>query len=153
MLRFRVETPGMKLATSRLQGEIPRGIQKRIDEGARQTAKVALGRARDYAPKRTGRLAKSLYVGKEGPMRYYVTSRLKYYPYVILGTRPHIIRPRHKKALYWPGARHPVAIVHHPGTKPNDFMDKALRGSYLDMVFKRIIEQLQRLWDELSLQS
>jgi len=50
MLRFRVETPGMKLATSRLQGEIPRGIQKRIDEGARQTAKVAPGPCAGLCP-------------------------------------------------------------------------------------------------------
>jgi hypothetical protein len=28
------------------------------------------------------------------------------------------IRPRRKKALYWPGARHPVARVQHPGARP-----------------------------------
>ncbi|WP_149264291.1 HK97 gp10 family phage protein [Actinomadura sp. K4S16] len=43
------------------------------------------------------------------------------------GTRPHLILPRHKQALYWPGARHPVARVHHPGTAPNPFLRTALR--------------------------
>lgn len=28
----------------------------------------------------------------------------------------HIIRPRTKKALYWPGASHPVRSVYHPGS-------------------------------------
>lgn len=28
------------------------------------------------------------------------------------------IRPRNKKALFWPGARHPVARVQHPGSRP-----------------------------------
>ena len=31
-------------------------------------------------------------------------------------TRPHIIRPTNKKALFWPGAGHPVKAVHHPGS-------------------------------------
>ena len=32
-------------------------------------------------------------------------------------TRPHDIRPRNKKALYWEGAAHPVKVVHHPGSR------------------------------------
>jgi len=31
-------------------------------------------------------------------------------------TAAHIIRPRRKKALYWPGANHPVRFVRHPGS-------------------------------------
>lgn len=32
-------------------------------------------------------------------------------------TRPHVIRPKNKKALAWPGARHPARAVNHPGSK------------------------------------
>ena len=32
------------------------------------------------------------------------------------GSRPHIIRPKNNKLLFWPGARHPVKEVKHPGT-------------------------------------
>ena len=32
-------------------------------------------------------------------------------------TGPHDIFPLKKKALFWPGARHPVKVVHHPGSK------------------------------------
>lgn len=31
-------------------------------------------------------------------------------------TPPRVIRPRRKKALFWPGARHPVKRVNHPGS-------------------------------------
>ena len=31
-------------------------------------------------------------------------------------TKPRTIRPRRKKALFWPGAGHPVASVQHPGS-------------------------------------
>ncbi|MCM8595367.1 phage virion morphogenesis protein, partial [Accumulibacter sp.] len=31
-------------------------------------------------------------------------------------TAPHVIKPRNKKALAWPGIRHPVRSVNHPGS-------------------------------------
>lgn len=44
------------------------------------------------------------------------------------GTRPHIIRPRQAKALKFKiGGRTVYAkVVHHPGTRANPFLDKAL---------------------------
>jgi hypothetical protein len=41
------------------------------------------------------------------------------------GTKPHVIRPRKKRALFWPGAGHPVKRVNHPGTKAMHYMDTA----------------------------
>jgi len=32
------------------------------------------------------------------------------------GSRPHIIRPKNNKLLFWPGAKYPVKEVKHPGT-------------------------------------
>jgi hypothetical protein len=32
------------------------------------------------------------------------------------GSRPHIIRPKDNKTLFWPGAKFPVKEVKHPGT-------------------------------------
>jgi phage virion morphogenesis protein len=31
-------------------------------------------------------------------------------------TGPHIIRPKRKQALFWPGAKHPARSVNHPGS-------------------------------------
>jgi hypothetical protein len=41
------------------------------------------------------------------------------------GTSPHDIKPKNKKALFWKGARHPVAVVHHPGTPAQPYMTPA----------------------------
>ena len=49
--------------------------------------------------------------------------------YVLAGTKAHEIRPRSKKALSWDGmpTDYPLAVVHHPGTKPNDFLGRGLQ--------------------------
>ena len=31
-------------------------------------------------------------------------------------TKAHVIRPKVKRALFWPGAAHPVKKVNHPGS-------------------------------------
>jgi hypothetical protein len=46
--------------------------------------------------------------------------------FIEYGTRPHVIRPATKRALYWPGADHPVAYVNHPGNPPYAPMRRAL---------------------------
>ena len=45
------------------------------------------------------------------------------------GTKPHIIRPKNAKALAFKiGGRVVFAkVVHHPGTKAQPFLDRALR--------------------------
>lgn len=43
------------------------------------------------------------------------------------GTRPHVIRAKKKKALYWKGAKRPVRAVRHPGTAPQPFMRPAAK--------------------------
>lgn len=45
------------------------------------------------------------------------------------GSGPHIIEPKNKQALYWPGAAHPVKRVHHPGTKAFHVLRNALRAA------------------------
>jgi hypothetical protein len=45
------------------------------------------------------------------------------------GTPPHVIEPSTKKALAWPGGRHPVKRVNHPGTEALHIMRNALRAA------------------------
>lgn len=49
--------------------------------------------------------------------------------YVLDGTRPHIIRPRRAKALRFEVGGEVVyaQLVRHPGTRPNNFLIRALR--------------------------
>lgn len=70
---------------------------------------------------------------KSGDLRRTITRRRNrvyvgtaYWAAVEFGSKPHTIYPRTKKALYWPGAAHPVARVNHPGTPEQPFMRPAL---------------------------
>ena len=87
---------------------------------------------KEHAPKRTGALGRSIIyrtfpnMGGWG-VRFYA---LSYSAFVILGTQPHVISARIKKALYWEGAAHPFVRVNHPGTQPNDFREKAAESAY-----------------------
>jgi hypothetical protein len=54
------------------------------------------------------------------------TADVPYAGYVVDGTAAHDIRPSTKKALFWAGAAHPVGLVHHPGTRPNNFAERAI---------------------------
>jgi HK97 gp10 family phage protein len=58
-----------------------------------------------------------------------VSNTSSYANYVEFGTRPHVIEPKTKQALYWPGAKHPVAKVHHPGTPAYHVLRNALRAA------------------------
>jgi phage gpG-like protein len=57
-----------------------------------------------------------------------VGSNVEYARFLEEGTPPHVIRPRAKRALFWPGARHPVKSVRHPGTRPYRVLQRALES-------------------------
>lgn len=67
----------------------------------------------------SGTLAKSVRITAVGARGVTVGSDRPYAAIHQLGgrTKAHLIRPRNKKALFWPGAGHPVASVRHPGSK------------------------------------
>jgi hypothetical protein len=72
------------------------------------------------APVERGTLARSVQVRGN---RVYVTA--PHWHFVEYGTRPHRIFAKAGSALWWPGARHPVKMVRHPGTKAQPFIRPA----------------------------
>lgn len=58
-----------------------------------------------------------------------IASNDKKAPWLEEGTRPHVIKPRKKKALFWKGAAHPVRIVFHPGTPAYNVLGGAAEKS------------------------
>lgn len=74
-------------------------------------------------PFRTGLLVQTFKRDVQNLVARWFPTRF-YAPFVEFGTRPHVILPKNKKALYWPGAAHPVRKVNHPGSKPNRFMER-----------------------------
>jgi hypothetical protein len=104
----------------------PGGIGARFLQ--RRAERVAT-RARELAP---GTLANHITTRVEDTGRglaAYVISEHPATQYVIYGTRPHIIRPRRARVLRFrvDGRTVYAGVVHHPGTRPNDFLGRALR--------------------------
>lgn len=121
MARIRLDRAALNRtfrATSRSEGEI--------------AARQVVARAKVLAPVDTGRLRASIRVERRSTFglrqRWTVGSDVEYAPMVNDGTKPHIIRPRTKKALkFRVGGKTVYAkVVHHPGTRARPFLDRAL---------------------------
>lgn len=71
-------------------------------------------------------------------------THVPYGKYVIEGTRPHDIEVKAARALYWEerGIGHFAKRVHHPGTAPNDFPERACRP--LETVIQRRLAEIIR---------
>lgn len=99
--------------------------ERRIRQKTRRVAEIAA----EQAPGSMG-----AYVDwrvEEGPRRLQgvVTCDHPAVHFVVNGTRPHLIRPKRAKALRFEvGGRLVFSqLVRHPGTRPDDFLGRALR--------------------------
>lgn len=100
-------------------------VDRDMERRAHRVAAMARGRG----PIQTGDYVSSIGVKRipgtrRAGWRVEATDRKAWW--IERGTRPHVIRPRVKKALFWPGAAHPVARVNHPGTRPTNNLAEAL---------------------------
>lgn len=77
-------------------------------------------------PVRTGELRNSIFVSRVRKGTWIVGTRKAYARAVHEGRSRVVIRPRRKKALYWPGARHPVRKVIQPPRRGTPFFRKAV---------------------------
>lgn len=91
-------------------------LQPLIEEVAREVEQDI----KRNAPVDSGELVRS--VRRRGTV---IRISAPHWHFVEYGTRPHIIRPRSKQALWWPGAHHPVKKVYHPGTQAQPFIRPA----------------------------
>ena len=102
--------------------ELPDEIKNDVRKVVKNSAFNIERNAKSSASVKTGHLRRSIST-KMGDMEATIhTSNLKYAPMVEFGTRPHIIRAKNKKALYWKGATHPVKQVNHPGSKAKPYL-------------------------------
>ncbi len=102
-------------------GMVGRDCQQRADRTA--------ARARQFAPgSMSERIAPPVVQPGPGGPSAVITVRHHAVGFVINGTRPHQIRPVRAQALrFTVGGRVVFAkLVNHPGTQPNDFLNKAL---------------------------
>lgn len=107
------------------------------DADAKKRAAKVLTVAKIEAPSKTGALRAGLQMSQSRDVRgryetgYDVTSTADYSLYVIKGTRPHKITGNPLLGFFWPKAGSFVVFhsVNHPGTKPNNFLSRALRAA------------------------
>lgn len=116
------------------RADLRRAIRGASMSELRTVGPLVVNRAKILAPVDTGRLRAAI-----GPAQYRRTWTLRpqvtisvgvsYAEMVHDGTRPHIIRPRNARALrFMVGGRVVYArVVHHPGTRPRPFLDRAVR--------------------------
>jgi HK97 gp10 family phage protein len=99
-------------------------------------------KAKGNVPVDTGHLRRGI-TTKIGDMEVIVhTSNIKYARGVEFGTRPHLIKPKNKKALYWKGAKHPIKSVNHPGSKAKPYLIPAFESEKDNLIknLKEVIE-------------
>jgi hypothetical protein len=142
-MQFDVRIQGLDQLVSKLQ-QAP-SIAAPILQRALAASQAILAKhtVKGVVPWRTGFLTQSFRAElTAGMLRWFPTA--SYAPYVEFGTKPHVILPKDKKALFWPGAAHPVARVNHPGTKPNDFMGRIISESQpeIDVMFGTALSQI-----------
>ncbi len=122
-----------------------------------QLSTVAEAKAR--VPRKTGTLARSIVPGATSNDSARVEARANYAGYVEHGTRPHVIRPKNRKALAWGGDRrlsgrlrsgssatHFAKKVNHPGTKAQPFLVPGAKAA----VQKAGVDIVVREWNEAA---
>ena len=122
--------------------ELPDEIKDNVRKVVKNSAFNIERNAKSSASVKTGHLRRSIST-KMGDMEATIhTSNLKYAPMVEFGTRPHIIRAKNKKALYWKGAAHPVKQVNHPGSKAKPYLIPAFEKEipYFVEKLKEVVE-------------
>lgn len=118
--------------TRQFETGLRRALNRQSDEVRQALIRTGIdveNRAKQLCPVDTGRLRSSIVHRIDGAGRVSgitVGTNVSYAADVEYGTAPHVITPKNKRALYWPGAAHPVAKVNHPGTRPRPFMRPAL---------------------------
>jgi len=145
-------TPDLRELITVLHGDVHEGIRA----GMQNLLSEIEARAVKKAPIRTGNLVNSItnYIVNRG-LAGVVKATAPYASYVHWGTGLYgpykqkiVIRPRYKKALFWPGAAHPVKKVEQKGQKGKPFFLKAIREINPQKVFEEGIRNYltRRRW-------
>lgn len=94
-------------------------------------------------PYKTGQLVETFFEHVEG-LTVVWGPTVNYAAAVEFGTKPHVILPKNKKALYWAGAKHPVKRINHPGSAPNPYMERIITASQpeIDATFEEALQAI-----------
>jgi phage gpG-like protein len=99
---------------------------------------------KETVPKKRGELARSIKAQSRGQGAIVGTKKV----YAAMRHFGGVIRPKHKKALFWPGAKHPVKKVKQKG-KPYFYEALALANSRFPKEAGRIFPDLGKKTKEM----
>lgn len=120
-----------------IEGRFTKADKQLLDNRREQVKSLArqhVEYAQDEAPKKTGEFAKGIrfrsFVKGLDSLGYTLSDPQPLGKWIRFGTKPHTIQPRgagYPLAFYWPkiGGMMYTYHVNHPGTKPNDYMERA----------------------------
>ena len=111
-----------------------------VDKAIGRAAFKLLAEVKRNTPVRTGALRNSIILQKT-QNGFEIGSSLSYAEAVEMGVEPHVIVPKEKKALFWPGAPHPVKKVNHPGFSGRFMFLKASKK--FEPLLKQELEKLK----------
>ena len=139
---FTVEVSTSGLEFDEVASKFSKELRQKLIE---KLADVAYASAFFGAPWKTGKLAGSI-VKEIGDGEASIQALAPHAVYVVKGTRPHEIRPVNASVLAFEirGKMVFTPIVHHPGTKPNPFMQNAVEDAR-----SKVDEVFAKLWLEL----
>lgn len=103
-------------------------IRKAIRKSCLAIKKGAIENLTNNGTVETGHLRRSIAFRTKMEEGVVHTSKAKYGIVIEKGAKPHVIRAKNKKALYWEGASYPVRKVNHPGSKAKPFLVPALQS-------------------------
>lgn len=125
---FIIEIPGLPRLEAGLAAE-PRVQEAETARVMQRSVLIVEREVKHRTPVRTRRLFSAWTPEVISLSSGRVFNTVKYGPYVEHGTGPHLIRPVNAQALSWPGAQHPVRVVHHPGTRGRHMAEEGARAA------------------------
>lgn len=131
MIVLNVDVHGLNRAMKNIH-KYRQETQDRVRDAVNEAALNVQAGARRRAPVDTGNLRSRIVIEPQSQRPYVVRvgTNVKYAEMIEFGTgihgpkgQPFEIRPKNKKALYWPGLPHPIKRVKaHPGQKAQPFL-------------------------------
>lgn len=138
-----VDLAGLNKAIQKIKSwetEKAQQVKDAVNESALNVQKGAKRRVRVV----TGRLRASITIEPfNGGFGMSVGTNVKYAKPVEFGSRAHVVRAKRKKALFWPGASHPVKQVNIPAQPARPFLFPAWEEEKPELV-KALKEALRK---------
>ena len=105
-------------------GKLPDKMRKAQGLGLKYAAEDMVRFLMDNSPVDHG-LLRQWFIESIDDEEAHIKSPAEYAIYQDQGTRPYLIYPNKKKALFWEGADHPVRMVAHPGVPAKHFVQNS----------------------------